>query len=130
MPTKERTKRKREEAVKAEARKCRRLLDFFAPKRPDVEDSELVCYDIDKWLSSSDPAPQTIQKKKDAGHKLVFDTKWKQGRPWLKYVEDGNEEGETSCMMFCSLCTKWNMKGRNGSEVEGLLQGETHCDRP
>ncbi|XP_046571462.1 uncharacterized protein LOC124279663 [Haliotis rubra] len=124
MPTKERTKRKREEAVKAEARKCRRLVDFFAPNRPDVEDSELVCYDIDKWLSSSGPAPQTTQKKKDAGHKLVFDTKWKQGRPWLKYVEDANEEGETSSMMFCSLCTKWNMKGRNGSMV--WTQGGCH----
>ncbi|XP_046549777.1 uncharacterized protein LOC124259647 isoform X2 [Haliotis rubra] len=75
MPTKERTKRKREEAVKAEARKCRRLVDFFAPNRPDVEDSELVCYDIDKWLSSSGPAPQTTQKKKDAGHKLVLETR-------------------------------------------------------
>ncbi|XP_046563401.1 uncharacterized protein LOC124272279 [Haliotis rubra] len=111
MPTKERIKRKREEAVKVEARKCRRLIDFFAPNRPDLDESEVVSYENSRAHETESVNPT---QNKDGGHKTAFDTKWQQNRPWSRYSEDYKKKG----MMFCSLCSKWNTKGRNGLNVD------------
>ncbi|XP_046546632.1 uncharacterized protein LOC124256710 [Haliotis rubra] len=110
--------------MRAEARKCQRLLDFFA--RPNLENSEVFSYE-DRICSADESETPAVtenstacfqkKEKKDAGHKLTFESKWQEDRPWLKYQDVQNEDGVKYGMMFCSLCQKWNTKGRNGSMV-------------
>lgn len=59
-----------------------------------LDESEVVCFENSR--------AQLAKKKKDAGHKTQFDTKWQQNCPWLKYSEQISEDGGKKGMMFCS----------------------------
>ena len=40
--------------------------------------------------------------------KPIFNAKWCEGRPWLKYNRDEN-------VMTCTICTKYGKRGETGN---------------
>jgi hypothetical protein len=56
---------------------------------------------------------QQMQKKRFKYEKVkrpdwIFNAKWCEGRPWLKYDRDEN-------VMTCTICTKYGKQGETGN---------------
>ena len=56
---------------------------------------------------------QQMQKKRFKYEKVkrpdwIFNAKWCEGRPWLKYDRDEN-------VMTCTICTKYGKRGETGN---------------
>ena len=52
-----------------------------------------------------------------AKHKVGFDQKWTDTRPWLFTKSEEDDDGKSRCAMFCRLCQKHKVNARNGSPV-------------
>jgi hypothetical protein len=57
---------------------------------------------------TSDSAEKRFKYKKEKRSERIFNAKWCEGRPWLKYDRDEN-------VMTCTICTKCGKRGESGN---------------
>ncbi|XP_062585165.1 zinc finger protein 862-like [Saccostrea cucullata] len=62
-------------------------------------------------------SPVTDRTRNNSGHKMNFDPNWQINRPWLINEVEYSSDGFSFDAMYCSLCRKWDTKGRNNSKV-------------
>ncbi|WAR10050.1 K1586-like protein [Mya arenaria] len=68
-------------------------------------------------ISVEDSPPATPTRKTvKTKHRVGFDSKWKDTRPWLYTRSEESDKGQVD-VMFCKLCQKHNTKGLNGSAI-------------
>jgi hypothetical protein len=81
----------------------------------------LVAHQIYKGCSSW---IKKTQKKdlKEKRPERIFNAKWCEGRPWLKYDRDEN-------VMTCTICTKYSNRGETGNLKKLALELEHEIER-
>ena len=57
---------------------------------------------------SATNAEKKIKYEKEKRPERIFNAKWCEGRPWLKYDRDEN-------VMTCTICTKYDKRGETGN---------------
>jgi hypothetical protein len=58
--------------------------------------------------NSATNAEQRFKYEKEKRTERIFNAKWCEGRPWLKYDCDEN-------VMTCTICTKYGKRGETGN---------------
>ena len=94
--------------------------------------SYLVAHQIYKGCSScikkagtSDSATNAEKRfnyEKEKRSEQIFNTKWCEGCPWLKYDRDEN-------VMKCTICTKYGNRGEIGNLKKLALEVEHEIER-
>jgi hypothetical protein len=64
--------------------------------------------------NSATNAEQRFKYEKEKRTERIFNAKWCEGRPWLKYDCDEN-------VMTCTICTKYGKRGESGNLKNGFL---------
>ena len=92
----------------------------------------LVAHQIYKGCSSwikkagtSDSAANAEERfkyEKEKRPERIFNVKWCEGRPWLKYDCDEN-------VMTCTICTKYGKRGETGNLKKLALEVEHEIER-
>ena len=62
------------------------------------------------------------EKPKEKTPERIFNTKWYEGHPWLKYDRDEN-------VMTCTICTKYGKRGETGNLKKLVLEVEHEIER-
>ena len=57
---------------------------------------------------SATNAEKRFKYEKEKRPERIFNAKWCEGRPWLKYDRDEN-------VMTCTICTKYGKRGETGN---------------
>ena len=67
-------------------------------------------------------AEKRFKYEKEKRSEWIFNTKWCEGRPWLKYDRHEN-------VMTCTICTKYGKRGETGNLKKLALEVEHEIER-
>jgi len=73
---------------------------------------------------SATNAEKRFKYEKEKRSERIFNAKWCEGRPWLKYDCD---ENVMTCMD--TICTKYGKRGETGNLKKLALEGEHEIER-
>jgi hypothetical protein len=79
------------------------LIKFIKRARPGLKRLAQVTSD------SATNAEKRFKYEKEKRSERIFNAKWCEGRPWLKYDRDEN-------VMTCTICTKYGKRGETSFE--------------
>lgn len=71
---------------------------------------------------SATNAEKRFKYEKEKRPERIFNAKWCEGRPWLKYDRDEN-------VMTCTICTKYGKRGETGNLKELAVEVEHEIER-
>jgi hypothetical protein len=77
-------------------------IKFIKGARPGLKRPAQVTSD------SATNAEKRFKYEKEKRPERIFNAKWCEGRPWLKYDRDEN-------VMTCTICTKYGKRGETGN---------------
>jgi hypothetical protein len=67
-------------------------------------------------------AEKRFKYEKEKRPERIFNAKWCEGRPWLKYDRDEN-------VMTCTICTKYGKRGVTGNLKKLAVEVEHEIER-